>query len=300
MPELSQLLSAALILMMFAMGLGLSVKNFLGLSRQPALLLTTIAGQLLLLPLLALAIGYAVGASPAIAVGLLLVALCPSGSTSNFFTKLGLGNAALSVSLTAIISTISVFSLPLILLTAAPLLGYRGGEMSLSLAETVKDVALHTLLPVVAGMTLNTLFGDACRKLEPAVVALSSAAFFAVIALLWWQNWDNIVGSFMQAGLATLLLLAASLALGSTLGFIIGAAPGDRFTMMLEVGVQNGALAFFIAVNLLDDMTLLAPATVYTVTMVLAALPLVWWRRWRLAAPQSDTAASNVSVQDPH
>ncbi|CAH0992660.1 Pantothenate precursors transporter PanS [Sinobacterium norvegicum] len=282
--ELSQLLSLALILMMFAMGLGLAVGDFLGLFKAPKLVLTTVFGQLILLPIIAVAIGMIAGLTPALIVGLLLVALCPSGSTSNFLTKLGKGNAALSVTLTAVISLVTVFSLPLILLAAAPLLGYRQGSMSLSFVATVQDMALHTLLPVAAGMLFRALFTATARRIEPVVVLLSTMVFVVVIALLWQQNWSSITASFGRVGIAALAMLFCSLLLGLGLGVMIKTTSRNSFTMMLEVGIQNGALAFFIAVNLLKDMQLVAPATVYTVAMVLVALPIVLLRRASLRA----------------
>jgi BASS family bile acid:Na+ symporter len=239
---------------------------------------------LILLPLIAITIGVLADLTPALIVGLLLVALCPSGSTSNFLTKLGKGNAALSVTLTAVISLVTVFSLPLILLTAAPLLGYQQGSMNLSFIGTVRDVALHTLLPVVVGMLVRAIFTATARSIEPVVVLLSTLVFVVVIALLWQQNWSSIVGSFGKVGLATLAMLFCSLLLGLGLGVMIKTYSRNSFTMMLEVGIQNGALAFFIAVNLLKDMSLVAPATVYTVAMILVALPIVLLRRASLRA----------------
>ena len=277
--ELSQLLSLALILMMFAMGLGLAVDDFLGLFKSPRLVLVTVFGQLVLLPLTAVMIGIIAGLTPALSVGLLLVALCPSGSTSNFFTKLGNGNAALSVTLTALISLVTVFSLPIMLLTLAPMLGYQQEGMNLSFIATVKDVAMHTLLPVIVGMIFRALFLGVARRIEPATVMLSSMVFVIVITLLWQQNWSSIVGSFSAVGLATLAMLLCGLLLGRVLGGMINASNRNSFTMMLEVGIQNGALAFFIAVNLLEDVALIAPATVYTVAMVVVALPIVLLRR---------------------
>lgn len=285
--ELSLLLSWALILMMFAMGLGLAARDFLGLLRSPKLVLITLFAQLFLLPVMAVGIALVSGLTPALSVGLLLVALCPSGSTSNFLTKLGNGNAALSLILTALISLITVFSLPLVLLTLAPMLGYTQVGMSLSFIATVTDIAMHTLLPVIAGMLFRALFIDTARRMESLAVMVSSIAFVVVIALLWQQNWSSIVGSFGEVGLATLALLFCGLLVGLGLGAMIRASSRNRFTMMLEVGIQNGALAFFIAVNLLKDITLIAPVTVYTVAMVLVALPIVLYRRHNVSMQSS-------------
>lgn len=276
------LLSAALILMMFSMGLGLTLADFTGLLRSPKLVLTTLCGQLLILPALAVIIGVALNLSAPIAVGLLLVALCPSGSTSNFFCKLGQGNAALSVSLTAIISVVTVFSLPLVLLTLSPFLGYEGSALNLSFLDAIVDIGMHTLLPVTVGMGCRHGFTELSLKLEGPVVFLSSLMFGGVIVLLWWQNWEGITQAFALTGASTLLLLFLALTTGWLLGVVIKADLKDRFTMVLEVGIQNGALAFFIAMNLLQDVALVGPATVYTVAMVLVAVPLVFFRRRRL------------------
>ena len=283
MPTLNTALSMALIVMMFAMGLGLSMKDFMRLFEQPRLFLTTAVAQLILLPVIALSLATVLGLSPAMSLGLLLVALCPSGSTSNFFCKLGGGNAALSVSLTAVISLFTVFSLPILLFQAAHWLGYDASVLNLSIVDTIKDIALHTLVPVIIGMLCRYYQESWVIKAEPWIVLFSSLLFSVVIALLWWQNWAHITASFFQTGAVTLLLLICALMTGSLLGKIIGVDDRDRFTMMMEVGIQNGALAFFIAVNLMQDMALLAPATVYTVAMVFMAIPLVLWRKRRVA-----------------
>ncbi|NRB42540.1 MAG: bile acid:sodium symporter family protein [Pseudomonadales bacterium] len=276
-------LSAALILMMFAMGLGLKLADFKGLWQSPRLLITTVCAQLILLPLIALSIGLLTSSSPAISMGLLLVALCPSGSTSNFFCKLGQGNLALSISLTAVISLVTVVSLPLILFNVASFLNYAASDLSLSMLDTMRDIAMHTLLPVSVGMLCREYKEHWVLLAERWVVMDSSVLFFIVIGLLWWENWSHISASFFQAGSVTLLLLFTALGLGAGLGLLINVNQRDRFTMMMEVGIQNGALAFFIAVNSLNDMALLAPATVYTVAMVLAGAVLVFIRLKRLA-----------------
>ena len=282
MLSLNTALSMALIAMMFAMGLGLCMRDFYRLFSQPCVFLSTALAQLLLLPIIALLLAMLMELTPATALGLLLVALSPSGSTSNFFCKMGQGNAALSVSLTAVISLVTVISLPVILFQAAGWLAYDTALLKLSLWDTIKDIASHTLLPVIVGMVCRHLNTPWAMKLEPWVVLFSSLLFFIVIILLWWQNWAHIRGSFAEAGPVTMLLLFCALSVGILLGYLIGADDSDRFTMMMEVGIQNGALAFFIALNLIQDVTLLAPATVYTVAMVLVAVPLLIWRKYRL------------------
>ncbi|CAA0121114.1 Pantothenate precursors transporter PanS [BD1-7 clade bacterium] len=278
--QLQWLLSSALILMMFAMGLGLRWQDFTRLMRQPRITLASLAAQMLLLPSLAIAVALGFGLGAAAAAGLLLVALCPSGSTSNFFTRLGQGNTALSVSLTAINSLVSVVTIPIVFLSVAPLLGYQGSGVTLSFFSTVEDIALHTLLPVAVGMLLRGLAPGLSRRIETGVVSLSSGVFFIVVAILWYQNWGNIVRSFATTGVATMVLLGLAMASGWFAGRIIKASQRDKFTMMIEVGIQNGALAFFIAVNLMKDPTLVGAPTVYTVAMVLAAIPAVLVRRF--------------------
>ena len=280
--NLQTLLSVALIVMMFAMGLGLQWDDFRRLLRQPRLTLSCLFAQMVILPMFALIIGKLVGLGPAVATGLLLVALCPSGSTSNFFSRLGNGNAALSVSLTAVNSLVTVFTLPLILLSIAPRLGYHNAGVSLSFWTAVVDIGLHTLLPVFLGMSARAALPALSRRFEPTVVALSTLLFFGVIVFLWQQNWSHILRSFETTGIATLILLASAMLMGWLSGLLIRASHRDRYTMMIEVGVQNGAMAFFIAMNLLKDPALVGPPTVYSVAMVLAALPFVFWRKTAL------------------
>lgn len=277
--------------MMLAMGLGLSKADFYRIINTPKIALIALAGQMLLLPVLALTIASLFNLSPSLTVGLLLVALCPGGTTSNFFSHLGKGDAALSVSLTAVSSTLAVFTLPALLITLAPLLGYTANQLNLSFIDTIIDIALHTLLPLSIGMIIHQLKPQLSHTLEKILVPLSAIMFFVVIILLWRQNWANITASFTNTGLTTGLLLLASLCSGYGLAYIAKANSSQRFTLMMEVGIQNGALAFFIAVNLIQDISLIGPATVYTVAMVALALPLILLRRGSLQRTGRTTIA---------
>jgi BASS family bile acid:Na+ symporter len=154
--------------------------------------------------------------------------------------------------------------------------------VSLSVIDTIQDIALHTLLPVMLGMGLNTLTPSLSARIEPWAVRVSGWFFFVVIAVLWYQNWQGIVGSFVASGVASLLMLLLAITCGYLLALLVGADERDRYTVMLEVGVQNGALAFFIALNIMGDVALLGPATVYSVAMVLFALPLLVYRRMKM------------------
>lgn len=281
---LEQLLSYSLIFIMFCLGLELNRQAFMRLFEQPKASLIGLAGQLILLPLLALLLALALQLPAAMSAGLLLISLCPGGTTSNLFTRLGRGDAALSISLTCLSSFICVFTLPLIFYGASYIFDYKNLLLKLSLLEAVYDILGHTLAPVLVGMSLAQLLPRWCERYGPWLVRLSALCFMLILVLLWYKNQRLILQAFSDYGIWVAALLFVTVMASIALSKIGQLSQQQAYTLSLEVGLQNGALAFFIAFNLLRSNEAVAISTVYSVLMIPMALLLLAWRKFRTAA----------------
>ena len=278
------LVPIGLMLIMFSMGLTLTLGHFGLVLRNARTVAAGLAGQLLLMPLLALAIGVLFRLPPELALGMFIIAICPAGTTSNALTFVGRGNVALAVVLTALSSLITVFSIPLLLSRALPwFLGGAGGRVPvLSIPDTMVKLATLILLPVAAGMVLRWLRPGWADRLVPwlrpvAFVVLVSVIAFAV-AISARMVLDNLLG----VGPAVWILNVAAMAVGLLLGRAIGADARDSMTLAIEVGVHNVTLAIFLTLTVLDSLPLALTQNIYGVVMLLNGTILVRWFRARV------------------
>lgn len=274
----------SLALIMFSMGLSLTLADFRRLLEQPKIICIGLVCQLLLLPAIALLISFVLQLNITLTLGLLLIALCPGGITSNLATRLAGGNSALSVSLTAISSVITIFTLPLALNLAVNIFnaGDSLGEssqaiqnLSLPLGPTVQKLATLTLLPLAIAMMIRHFFPIITQKHQAKAVGLASAAFIAIIVTVWVKQWENIVHAAATIGGTALALNVSSIALAWITSKHFRLDQADTTTLMLEVGLQNGALAAIVAMSVIGNAQLAIPASVYTIIMVCSAAVLI-------------------------
>lgn len=270
---MQSLIPFSLAMIIFSMGLTLTTADFKRIFVEPRAILVGLSCQLFLLPICALSIGLAMNLSPLLITGLLLIALCPGGVTSNLASHLAGANGALSVSLTAITSVITVFSLPLFLNVATSFYTEPNTHtFSLPLLATIKQLAILTLLPLVIAMLLRHFWPKLVIAHQQKALILATMLFILVIANVWVQQWGSIKHSAQLVGGAVIALNIVTMLLGAISAKMANLDARDTTTLTLEVGLQNSALAVFIAVTLLGNGELAIPASVYSVVMVCSAL----------------------------
>lgn len=261
------ILPLALFLIMFGMGLSLRPVDFKNVLAAPKAVGIGLIGQMVLLPLVAFFIALALKLPPEIAVGLMIIALAPGGATSNMFTYLSKGDVSLSISLTAVVSLIAPFSIPII--TALSMTYFMGNttEFSLPIVKTIIQLLVITVIPVALGMLVLARWSHMAAKIEQILKWFSIAFLFLIIALIVLKNADNMMSFFMQAGLATLALNIAVLVLGVYLAKWANLSEAQSISIGFEVGIQNGTLALVVAGTLIGNSSMMIPAVTYSLMM---------------------------------
>jgi BASS family bile acid:Na+ symporter len=282
-------LPAAVVAVMFALGTTLRVDDLRRvLSRPRAFALGSLL-HVLLLPAFAFALGLLLDVPGKTAAGLVLIAACPANSAANLFTYFARGDTMLSVSLTAATSLLSVATLPLLMNLA--LANFTAGQerVALPVARTALGVFLIATLPVIVGMALRRRRPDFARAVEAKMTGLGLAVIGCVILIAIWSERANVPPALAESGGLALALNGLAVASAWGLSAAFGIAWPQRVAIGLECGLQNFAMAAFVALTLLGDVLLLLPAIAYGLTMWLSAGVVVAIARRRAraeAAPQ--------------
>ncbi len=279
-------LPLALFAVMLGMGLGLKVEDFTRVVVYPKAVLVGLLAQLVMLPLLGFILASLLPLSPELAVGLMILAACPGGPTSNLMTYLARGNVALSITLTALSSVITVFTIPLVINLATKAFLGQTTTLQLPLLATILQIAVITIIPVAIGMALHHYLPRFAAQAEGWVKWLSLFLLGVIIAGLLIQQRDNVVGFFAQVGLATLTLNLAAMALGYGIALSTRLERPSVTAITLEVGIQNGTLAIASAPTLLNQPTLAIPAAIYSLLMFVTGAAFAGWAaRQRYGTP---------------
>ena len=287
------ILPLSLFLIMFGIGLSLRVSDFGRVAAAPKALAVGLIGQMILLPAIAFVLAIAFQLPPEISVGLIIIALAPGGATSNMFTYLFRGDVSLSISLTALVSLITPFTIPL--LTALSMSYFLGSstEFSLPLGKTILQLLLITLVPVGLGMLSFARWPAAAAKIETVLKWFSIFFLFLIIALIVLKNRENMVSFFAQAGLVTLLLNLVVLALGYQIAKLARLSFPQSVCIGFEVGIQNGTMALVVAGTLIGNATMMIPAVAYSLLMFVTGAGFGWWTvRTRKALSLNQGSAS--------
>ena len=280
----SNLLSAiflplALFIIMTSMGMGLTLKDFRRVTVEPKSVIIGLIAQLLILPLVGFLVARIFSLSPELAVGLIIIAACPGGSTSNMVTYLIRGNVALSITLTAFSSLITVVTIPIVINLAMQSFLGEATALNISFLETTLKIAVITIIPVSLGMILKRYAPQFAVKAEK-LVKYFSIFFLALIILgLLLIERANLATYIYQVGGATLALNLLTMALGYGIG-IISKLPSDSVkAISVEVGVQNGTLAIAIASSptFLNNSTMAIPGAIYSLVMYFTCGLFGWW-----------------------
>ena len=268
-------LPLALAFIMFALGLGLTFDDFARVARRPRDFLVGAMSQIVLLPAVAFLLVSVWSMPPQLALGVMIIAAAPGGVTSNILTAFARGDVALSISLTAVVSLLCVFTIPLIVVTSHGLLidGDLGAEVSV--ARTAIGVFAIVTVPVLLGLLVRRLAADFAIRFEPLARKISTVLFALVLAGAIYQGRDDIVPYFARAGLTTLVLNVTMMVLAYLVARIFASGPRQRVAIAIECGLQNGTLAIAVATLLFGGGLAVVPAATYSLTMFATALIFV-------------------------
>ncbi|MCT8987543.1 bile acid:sodium symporter family protein [Shewanella phaeophyticola] len=264
------LLPLALAFIMFGMGLSLTRFDFLRLWQTPAPIVTGFVGQIIALPLLALGICLAMELSTPMAIGLMILAACPGGTTSNVVSHLAKANLALSVSLTAISSIVCVFTAPFVIQFAV---GYfaNGAPIDVSLTSISLGLLVITLLPIVFGMLVRSYYREVAIKVEVYFRRFALVFLLLMITGVVVQEHAIIVEAFNEVFIACLLLNFGAMLIGVVSAKLLKLTHKDGLTLAIEIGLQNSTMAMLICISLLQMPSYAVVAGVYSLTMYLGA-----------------------------
>ena len=265
-------LPLALAFIMLALGLGLTFDDFVRVARRPRDFAVGAISQIILLPVVAFLLASVWPMAPELALGMMIIAAAPGGVTSNLLTSFARGDVALSISLTAVISLLSVITVPLVVVFAY---GHFIGEQAMqdvTVAETAISVFLIVTVPVVIGLLVRRYAERLALRVEPTARTVSAALFVLVLAGAIYQELDNLATYYAQAGLATLALNLLMMVIAYLLARWFATGAKQRTAIAIECGLQNGTLAIAIAVLLFGGGLATVPAATYSLSMFATAL----------------------------
>lgn len=281
-PDVVQkLLPLALAFIMFYLGLTLALADFRRVAQRPAALATGLLGQLLLVPLAALAVATLAGLEPLMAVGLMVLAACPGGVSSGLLTHLARGDTALSISLTAVSSLVSMLTLPLILNLSLQHFMGSSLQAQLPLFPMVRSIFLLTTLPVLLGMALRWKYPQWASRVVPTASKVATTLFVLIVLATFWDQREVLFQHLPTLGPATLLLNAVVLSATYGLATQARLQHNDRIAVVTECGLQNSALGIFVCLQLLASPAMSAPSVVYALLMNAGAIVFVLLMRRR-------------------
>ena len=259
----------SLALIMLGLGLGLTGRDFLRVLNNPKDFLIGFACQLILLPVIAYILVLILNLPTVIAVGVMIIAAAPGGVTSNVMTKFANGDVALSISLTAIISLISIISVPFIIFKSADLLGVSAISSNLSMTGIALKMALVVTVPVILGMIIRKFAGNFISSNISIIEKITIVLFLIVFAAILVEEKDNIFNYFKQAGIAVLILNIVMMTLGYFIAKLFASGIKQRKCISIECGLQNGTLAIFVATQIFNDISYVIPTAAYALIMYL-------------------------------
>lgn len=269
-------LPLSLFIIMFGMGLSLKIADFTRVIQQPKAAMVGISAQLIVLPLIAFALAIAFQLPAELAVGLMIISFAPGGVTSNVFTNLAKGDVALSISLTAVASLVTAFTIPLLTLMS---MNYFIGEaeaFELPLLKTIIKLLVITVVPVAIGMFIFAKWQGLANKIEPVIRIFSVVILFLIILAIVLKNKAQMVDFFVQAGLATLTLNVLVLGFGYFIGKVLKLSQAQSISIGYEVGIQNGTLALLVAGTIIGNSTMMIPAVTYSILMFVTGFIFGW------------------------
>lgn len=272
-------LPIALLMIMFSIGLKLQASAFVSLLRAPRELLAGLFSQLLLVPLSALLLVWLLAPPFAVGMGLIILALSPGGITSNLFSDLSRADIALSVSLTLVASLVTPFSLPVFTALALAWLGGEGREIDFPVLISIARLLVITLLPLSLAMLIRRYWPAVVRRIIMPASVLASGLFATVILSMLMMRWDVLPALLRENGLPVALLLGMTFGAGALLTTALRLPRPQARTIIIESGLQNGAMALLITDTVLASPGMSSLVVFYGIAMLIPALLIVAWGR---------------------
>lgn len=283
--SVQQLLPIGLAFIMFGVGLSLRIVDFKEVVLHPRAFFTGLINQTILLPCIGLALALSYSGSPDFAFGIMILAACPGGITSNLLSVLAGGNVALSISMTAITSLLSIITIPAILALSHQLIYGGATQIDMPFGRVMAGVFLITGIPIILAMILRAKAPNFTTIVQPYLRTVATVLFALIVIGSFVANNDNIVQHFFDIGVFLVMLNLLTMALGYYSARLLKSPRVDSITICLETGLQNVALAIFVAVNLLGKPELMIPAIIYALIMNVSAALIIALVRKTIAAP---------------
>ena len=267
----TKLAPVCLAIIMFGLGLGLVVSDFKRVARNPKDFIVGFICQVVLLPIVAFMLVKIITLPPEIALGVMVIAAAPGGVTSNILTKFAGGDVALSVSLTAVVSLICVFTVPLIIFKSADLIGVPITK-DISILNIAIKMFLLVTVPVLFGMIIRGLMSNFIISKTLIIQRLSVILFLIIFISIWVEEWDKIISFITRAGLIALILNLIMIFIGYYAAKFLATGVQQRKSISLECGLQNGTLAVFVATQLFDEIIFIVPTAAYALIMFVTSI----------------------------
>jgi len=267
----AKVIPISIFLIMMGMGLSLVTNDFKRVVKYPKAVAIGLTNQLIFLPLVGFALATFMALEPEYAVGVMLLVLCPGGTTSNLFTYLAKGDVALSVTMTAIASVITVFTIPIVLSFSLVYFMGAGSEFQLPVAKTMISLIALTILPVSIGMLIKRYAPSAAEKAQVMVSRFGVIFLSFLVLFLSYVQRDILVEALIATGPVSLILNVSTMALGYYSSKWFGLNPAQRRSITMEVGLQNSTLSMFMALTLLANYKMSMTPAIYTLIMFLTA-----------------------------
>ncbi|MFT7628247.1 MAG: BASS family bile acid:Na+ symporter [Ulvibacter sp.] len=270
-------LPLSLAIIMLGMGMTLIPTDFSRILKYPKAILIGLTNQLIFLPIIGFSLAIAFNLSPIMAIGLMILAACPGGPTSNLITQVCKGNIALSVTLTAIASIVSILTIPFIMSYALEYFGTDSNvTIKLPILDTILQIMVITVIPISIGMLIRRFKTNFSKRMEKPMRIASTVIFILVFLAVIAANF-NIMGKAMkEVGLVTLLLNIITMGLGYLTAKLFKLNLKSAISITIESGIQNGTLAIVIATTILNNLEMGIPTAAYAIWMFLTGGILMW------------------------
>ena len=269
----------ALALIMLGLGLGLTVKDFKRVLQNPKIFFVGIFSQIVLLPVIAYILLLVIKVPTAIALGVMIIAAAPGGVTSNVMTKFARGDVALSISLTAVCSLISIISVPLIVFSSAKLIGVSNISEEITMTGIALKMAGVVTLPVFIGMIIRKFTENFISNNIKFIERTTGFLFLIVFAAIWIEERNNILSYLSQAGVIVLTLNIVMMIFAYYLAKVFSSNIEQRRCIAIECGLQNGTLAVFVATQIFNDIIYVIPTAAYALIMYITAFIFMYLLR---------------------
>lgn len=266
----------ALAIIMLCLGASLTLSDFSRVIKKPKDFFIGFVCQLFILPIVAYLLIIILKVSTELALGVMLIAAAPGGVTSNVLTKFADGDVALSVSLTAFMSLLTIISVPFIIFTAIDIFEITYVTKEISMIGISLKMFFVVTVPVIIGMIIRYLTGDLVIRNLKIIQRISITLFLVVFAAIYIEEWNNIVSFLVRAGTIALILNVVMMVIGFYVAKFLASGEAQQKAISLECGLQNGTLAVFVGTQLFDNVDYMVPTAAYALIMMTTSLIFVF------------------------